>query len=151
VTWPKNTAPECQSGKESSVALVVDPHDESRDLFLQQSPVNPESFAVCARSELGRVAAVVPLQDCPSLPGTVRPTIPSQLTCSKQGCDIRTVQQLMGHKDMSTTMIYAHVPKTPGLGVTSPLDRHRPPEIHPVSATVVSLNTPPLAQTPAYG
>jgi hypothetical protein len=26
-------------------------HDESRDLFLQQSPVNPESFAVCARSE----------------------------------------------------------------------------------------------------
>lgn len=39
------------------------------------------------------------------------------------GCDIRTVQQLMGHKDVSTTMIYTHVLKTPGLGVTSPLDR----------------------------
>jgi site-specific recombinase XerD len=42
----------------------------------------------------------------------------------EQGCDIRTVQQLMGHKDVSTTMIYTHVLKTPGLGVTSPLDRN---------------------------
>lgn len=41
----------------------------------------------------------------------------------ERGCDIRTVQQLMGHKDVSTTMIYTHVLKTPGLGVTSPLDR----------------------------
>ena len=38
------------------------------------------------------------------------------------GCDIRTVQQLMGHKDVSTTMIYTHVLKKPGLGVRSPLD-----------------------------
>ncbi len=41
----------------------------------------------------------------------------------EQGCDIRTVQQLMGHKDVSTTMIYTHVLKTPGIGVKSPLDR----------------------------
>jgi integron integrase len=40
----------------------------------------------------------------------------------EQGCDIRTVQQLMGHKDVSTTMIYTHVLKKPGLGVKSPLD-----------------------------
>ena len=45
----------------------------------------------------------------------------------EQGCDIRTVQQLMGHKDVSTTMIYTHVLKTPGLGVTSPLDRNPHP------------------------
>ena len=42
----------------------------------------------------------------------------------ERGCDIRTVQQLMGHKDVSTTMIYTHVLKAPGLGVTSPLDRN---------------------------
>jgi integron integrase len=40
----------------------------------------------------------------------------------EQGCDIRTVQQLMGHKDVSTTMIYTHVLQKPGIGVKSPLD-----------------------------
>ena len=43
----------------------------------------------------------------------------------EQGCDIRTVQQLMGHKDVSTTMIYTHVLKKPGIGVKSPLDQAR--------------------------
>ncbi len=37
-------------------------------------------------------------------------------------CDIRTVQELMGHKDVRTTMIYTHVLNRPGLGVQSPLD-----------------------------
>ena len=41
----------------------------------------------------------------------------------EDGYDIRTVQQLLGNRDVRTTMIYLHVMNRGALGVKSPLDR----------------------------
>jgi len=63
----------------------------------------------------------------------IKAAVPKRVTCHtmrhsfathllESGTDIRTVQSLMGHSSVETTMIYLHVMKRPGAGAPSPLD-----------------------------
>ena len=78
--------------------------------------IYPESVQRAIREAAMRADITKPVS-----PHVLRHSFATHLLAS--GYDIRTIQELLGHKDVETTMIYTHVLNRGGHGVESPLDR----------------------------
>ena len=89
---------------------------DPRSRVVRRHHIDDATFSRALRAACSRAGIVKP-----ATAHTLRHSFATHLI--EAGYDIRTVQELLGHKDVATTQIYTHVLNRGGLGVLSPLDR----------------------------